>query len=347
MQHFDAPVLVTGASGYVASWIVHDLLAMGATVHATVRNPDDPGKVGHLTALATNSPGQLKLFAADLLEPGAFAQAMQGCKVVIHTASPFFTQPKQDAQKELIEPALKGTENVLNTASQQQQVERVVLTSSVVAVYGDGIELAQTGKKCFDENDWNRTSSPSHQPYAYSKTVAEQAAWKLAEAQNRWQLSVINPGFVMGPSLTSRKDSSSIEFMCAMINGKYRSGVPHLPIAFVDVREVAQAHIQAALRGSNGRHLLVAEALDMWQMAQLLRAEYSKRFHLPMLAAPKWLLYLIGPSQGLSREFIRKNVGLPVAFDNRKSRRELTIDYRPLLETFKDHIEQLVRDKLV
>ena len=346
-QSFDAPVLVTGVSGYVASWIVHDLLQMGATVHGTVRDPNDSNKVAHLQVLAANSPGTLKLFAADLLQPGSFAEAMQGCEVVIHTASPFFTQVKGDPQKELIDPALKGTQNVLQSATDQEKVQRVVLTSSVVSVYGDASELSQKGKKSFDEGDWNTTSSLSHQPYAYSKTIAEQEAWKMFENQTRWKLSVINPGFVMGPSLTARNDSASIEFMISMISGKYRSGAPRLPIAFVDVREVAQAHIQAALRHSEGRHLLVAKTLDMWELAQMLKAIYGKRFPLPMMAAPKWLLFLIGPSQGLSRLFIKNNVGLPIAFDNTKSKQALHIHYRDLDTTFKDHIEQLLRDKLV
>src|ERR1700712_5646094 len=85
----NAPVLVTGASGYIASWIVKQLLDEGRTVHATVRDPGKAASVGHLQLAAQNAPGQLKLFRAELLEAGSFDAAMQGCELVLHTASPF------------------------------------------------------------------------------------------------------------------------------------------------------------------------------------------------------------------------------------------------------------------
>ena len=102
------PVLVTGANGYVASWLVKRLLEEGFTVHAAVRSPDNKDKVGHLTELANKSPGSLVFFQADLLTPGAYTVAMQDCEVVFHTVSPF-TLDVTDPQKELIEPAVEGT----------------------------------------------------------------------------------------------------------------------------------------------------------------------------------------------------------------------------------------------
>src|SRR5690242_3447251 len=83
-----APVLVTGASGYIASWIVRFLLEDGYTVRGTVRNPDRAEKLAHLNKLSDAHPGKLSLFKADLLDDGSFAEAMDGCQLVIHTASP-------------------------------------------------------------------------------------------------------------------------------------------------------------------------------------------------------------------------------------------------------------------
>ncbi|MGM3162888.1 NAD-dependent epimerase/dehydratase family protein [Dickeya undicola] len=83
------PVLVTGATGYVAGWLVKRLLEEGVTVHAAVRDPNDVRKTGHLNDMATGQPGTLRFFKADLLEPGSYAQAMKGCGIVFHTASPF------------------------------------------------------------------------------------------------------------------------------------------------------------------------------------------------------------------------------------------------------------------
>jgi len=69
-------VLVTGANGYVASWLVKRLLEQGFDVHGTVRDPRDPAKTGHLRAMARDLPGTLSLFRADLLDPGGFDRAM-------------------------------------------------------------------------------------------------------------------------------------------------------------------------------------------------------------------------------------------------------------------------------
>lgn len=104
----DRPVLVTGATGFVAGWLVKRLLEEGFTVHAAVRDPSNAPKTGHLTALADGLPGTLELFAADLLEDGSYAEAMAGCAVVFHTASPF-TSKFTDAQRDLVDPAVQGT----------------------------------------------------------------------------------------------------------------------------------------------------------------------------------------------------------------------------------------------
>ena len=103
-----APVLVTGATGFLAGWVVKQLVDAGATVHATVRNPEDDSKCGHLKTLSNTSKGKIELFKADLLDDGSYAEAMKNCRVVIHTASPFITN-YNDAQKDLIEPAVRGT----------------------------------------------------------------------------------------------------------------------------------------------------------------------------------------------------------------------------------------------
>ncbi len=111
-----APVLITGANGYIASWLVKYLLESGHDVHATVRDPSNPDKVGHLRALADGASGTLTLFAADLLDDRAFDEAMAGCELVFHTASPFILSVK-DPQRDLVDPAVQGTRNALGSAN--------------------------------------------------------------------------------------------------------------------------------------------------------------------------------------------------------------------------------------
>ena len=124
------PILVTGGTGYLASWIIKQLLDEGLNVRATVRNKSNTEKNKHLMKLGDEGKGTLELYEADLLKEGSFDQAMSKCEVVFHTASPFQMFGIKDPQKELIDPALKGTKNILASENKTQSVKRVVLTSS-------------------------------------------------------------------------------------------------------------------------------------------------------------------------------------------------------------------------
>ena len=340
--------LVTGATGYLASWIVKYLLEAGWTVHATVRSLAQMEKTAHLTAMAAQAPNRLHLFEADLLAPNSYTQAMAGCQVVIHTASPFITGKVRDPQAQLIDPAVKGVRNVLDAATATPGVQRVVLTSSVVAIYTDASDLAGTEKGVFDESHWNTTASLSYQPYSYSKTLAEKTAWEMAQTQNRWNLVVINPGFILGPSLTRRNDSVSIDFMIKMGDGTYLAGMPNLELAVVDVRDAAHAHIAAASQpAASGRHILAREATSMLSAARLLRAHFGKQYPFPTRKTPKWLAWLVGPLFGLSRRYVSRHIGKSLHIDNRYGIKDLGIEYRPLEETLVQHFQQLLDDGLV
>ncbi|MEL6135161.1 MAG: NAD-dependent epimerase/dehydratase family protein, partial [Bacteroidota bacterium] len=161
----DKPVLVTGANGYVASWLVKRLLDEGITVHAAVRSPENDQKVGHLKEAAANAKGEIKFFKADLMTPGAYTEAMQGCELVYHTASPF-TLDVKDPQKELIEPAEQGTANVLQSANEVESVKRVVITSSCAAIYTDAIDTVNAPGGQLTEEVWNTTASLDYQPFS-------------------------------------------------------------------------------------------------------------------------------------------------------------------------------------
>jgi dihydroflavonol-4-reductase len=341
----ELPVLVTGATGYVAGWVVKRLLEAGCTVHAAVRDPGDTKKLAHLHALGATTPGSLRFYAADLLHDGSYADAMQGCATVFHTASPFVLNPK-DAQRDLIDPAKLGTANVLQQAAKTPTVRRVVLTSSYMATIGDNADMTEGGKAGVTEEDWNTTSSPTHQPYAYSKTIAERTAWEIAESQSQWKLVTINPAFVMGPGVSSHATSESFRFIKDLTGGKFASGIPNFCMAFVDVRDVADAHLNAAfLPGAHGRYLISAVNASLPHMANLLKREFGGQgFSLPKRIVPKALAWLIGPllDGTLTRKAVARNVNHPLILDNSKSRRELGLSYRPLTETMRDMVQQLL-----
>ncbi|WP_334120252.1 SDR family oxidoreductase [Limnobacter sp.] len=350
MQTIDSskPVCVTGASGYIASWIVKLLLERGFTVHATVRDSDKASSVAHLRKAAQGASGKLVLFDADLIKPGSFKAAIEGCELVIHTASPFVIRGFTDPYAALVRPAVEGTENVLDSCNAVQSVKRVVLTSSVASIYGDAIEILKVPGGIFTEQLWNNTSSEGHQPYSYSKVMAERKAWDICQEQSRWDLVTINPSLVMGPSLTTQTQSTSIDVMRDLGSGRQRTGVPMLEFGIVDVREVANAHILAGLNPkAEGRFILSAHTASLLQMAIVLRASYPE-YPLPARQLPKFLVKLVAPiAAGVSREFVQKNVGYALRFDNSRSKDVLGVQYRPLTETLCDHFQQMIDDGLL
>lgn len=341
-------ILVTGATGYIAGWVIKYLLEQGHTVHATVRDLNKEKSFQHLKNIADQSAGTLRLFEANLLDDGSFDEATQGCEIVIHMASPFLVTNYKDPIKELIDPAIKGTENVLNSVNRTPSVKRVVVTSSIASTYGDAIDILKTKNNSFDESHWNTTSSAKHQPYYYSKVAAERKAWEMNMAQSRWQLVCLNPSLVLGPSLTSTTQSGSVEVLQQFGNGITLFGVPKMWNGLVDVRDVAEAHIKAAFSDkAKGRYILNDKSLTLLEMGKLLRQHFGRCYPFPYNHAPKALFKLIGPVVGHSRKYVALNVGYPIYFNAQRSIDELDMKYRDVKISIVEHFQQLIDDGIV
>lgn len=339
------PVLVTGATGYVAGWLVKKLLEEGINVHAAVRDPSNEKKLAHLNAIAENAPGDIKYFKSDLLQKGSYKEAMEGCSVVFHTASPFTSEYK-DPQKELIDPAVNGTANVLDTANELESVQRVVVTSSCAAIYTDAIDCANAPGGVLTEDVWNTTASLDYQPYSYSKTLAEKKAWEIAEQQSRWDLVTVNPSFVMGPPLNPKfSTSESMNVLKQLGDGTMKMGVPKMGVGVVDVRDVAEAHFRAAYTPeAKGRYITCGHNTDFLEMGLVLREKYGKDYPLPKGSIPKWLVMIVGPMTNklFTRRFVRNNVNHYWKADNSKIKKELGMEFIPLQKTMEDGFQVLI-----
>ncbi|PKM55192.1 MAG: diaminohydroxyphosphoribosylaminopyrimidine deaminase [Firmicutes bacterium HGW-Firmicutes-5] len=341
-------VVVTGGTGYIASWIVRDLLKEGHEVRITVRKLKDKEKYVHLLNLEKKYEGTLKIFEADLLKAGSFDLAIEGADYVMHTASPFSVDRNLDPRKDLLEPAVQGTVNVLEAVNRSKTVKRVVLTSSLAAIYGDNRDMHDLGIEAFDETMWNTTSSLENNPYSYSKTMAEKKAWEMVGQQEAWDLVTIHPGFVFGPSLSKRVDATSIDTLRRLLSGAFRTGVPHLEYVFSDIRDISTGHIRAAFtQEAHGRYIIANENGSFLKMAKIIKHHYGNKYKLPRRIIPKPVIWAIAPMIGLSRQYIKNNVGYKLKADNSRSIQELKMTYRPLETTLKDHIEQLRKDGLV
>lgn len=339
-----APVLVTGATGYVAGWLVKRLLEAGFTVHAAVRNPDKIEKLKYLNAIAAQTPGTIQYFKSDLLLEGSYAAAMKGCHVVFHTASPF-TMTVDNPQKDLIEPAQLGTRNVLQQANQTESVKRVVVTSSCAAIYGDNVDIQQTQNGVLTEADWNTSSSLTHQSYSLSKTLAEQEAWKIAKTQNRWDLVTVNPSLVIGPGINPFATSESFALIKQFGDGTMKVGAADYRIGLVDVRDVAQAHMAAAFSpNAQGRYITSGYDSSFPEIAQILRETFGTAYPFPTQTLPKPFVWLLGPfvDKNITRKLVARNVGIPFAADNSKGVRELGMSYRPLKPSLTEMFQQLI-----
>lgn len=342
-----APVLVTGATGYVAGHIIKRLLEAGVTVHAAVRDPSKEEKLKYLNAMAANNPGEIKYFKSDLLNEGSYAEAMYSCSIVLHTASPFTVDVK-DPQKELVDPAVLGTKNVLNEVNRNESVKRVVLTSSCVSIYGDNVDCQVAPGGVLTESDWNTTSSLSHQPYSFSKTQAERAAWE-AKKMHPWGLVVINPSLVLGPGINPNATSESFSLVKQLGDGSMKSGAPRYGMGAVDVRDVAYAQVAAAYTPeASGRYIISGHESDLYEMAQTLLPKYGDQYPLPRKPMSKWLFWLVAPfvNKAMTRKIVSLNVNVPWKADNSKSVRELGVSYRPLEETMNDMFQQLIDNRV-
>lgn len=341
-------VVVTGGTGYIASWIVHDLLKAGKNVRITVRDKSKVDKYQHLVDIANETSGTLEVFEADLNIEGSFDQAIDGVDIVMHTASPFFLNDKDDPMKNLIEPAVNGTKNVLNSVNKFETVKRVILTSSIAAIYGDNKDMTDAGENEITERMWNTSSSLSHNAYSYSKTRAEKAAWAIVNQQNRWDLVTIHPGFVMGPSLTKRIDSTSIETILRILHGEISVGSPDLEFVFSDVRDVAKGHLLAAENDdATGRYIIANENGGLIDVGRIIEQNYPGEYKVPKRLVPKWLVTIAAPLIGFTRVYVKNNIGYPLRANNSRSIEELKIEYFSLSETIIDHVEQLKRDDLI
>ncbi|CAO2189013.1 unnamed protein product [Urochloa humidicola] len=254
-------VCVTGASGFIASWLVKLLLEKGYTVRGTVRNPDDAAKNAHLSLL-DGAAERLTLVRADLLDMESLAAAFRGCEGVFHTASPITDDPEK-----IIEPAVNGTKNVINAAADVGSVRRVVFTSSIGAVYMDHRREPneEVDETCWSDLEYCKNTKNW---YCYAKTVAEQAAWELAK-QRRLDLVVVNPSLVLGP-LLQKSINASTWHVLKYLDGSVQTYADAAQ-AYVHVRDVADAHARVyEAPAARGRYLCAGRTLHRGEVCRTL-----------------------------------------------------------------------------
>jgi dihydroflavonol-4-reductase len=276
-------VLVSGGSGYIAGFVIRQLVAEGWMVHTTVRSLAKESAVRQLLALDNS---RLKFFATDLNADAGWAESMAGCGFVAHMASPLPAGVPKDAN-ELIVPARDGALRALRAAS-AAGVKRFVMTSSVAAIsYGRG-----RGVHHFTEADWTDPRKPGISPYIQSKTIAERAArdWVAKEGAGI-EFCTINPSVVLGP-VWSRDYSASVIIVKKLLDGSM-SGCPDIGFGVVDVRDVADLHVRAlkAPGMAGERFIASGRFMKLREIADVLRAGLGPQAHkVTTRNVPDWLV---------------------------------------------------------
>jgi dihydroflavonol-4-reductase len=278
-------VLVSGGSGYIAGFLIRQLISEGWTVHTTVRSLAKEAAVRQLLAVDNS---RLTFFEADLNADAGWAEAMAGCSHVAHVASPLPAGVPKDAN-ELIVPARDGALRALR-AARDAGVRRFVMTSSVAAIaYGRG-----RGVHHFTEADWTDLSKPGISAYIQSKTIAERAArdWMAREGAAMEFVSIC-PSVVLGP-VWSRDYSASVVVVRKLLDGSL-GACPDIGFGVVDVRDVADLHLRALQTPGIAGERFIANGrfMKLREIADVLRAQLgSEAARVTTRNAPDWMVRL-------------------------------------------------------
>ena len=339
-------VLITGASGYIGKHITLQLLNQGYEVRASVRNLSKSAEV--ISAVESglidraNLTSRLTFVELDLEKDAGWDVALKGVEVLLHTASPFpIASPKDE--NDLIRPAVDGTLRALR-AAKSAGVKRVILTSSVAAIYGCDLP---SGKTDYDETIWTDVSHPiGRVAYTKSKTLAEKAAWDFVKNQApEIALTTINPVLVLGAPL-DKNFGSSISLVERILKGKDPM-LPDIRFSIVDVRDVAHMHVAAISNDAtkNERLLATSATYSFVGIAKYLKSVYPKS-QIKTAQAPSALIKILSLFDG-DIKAILPMLGKPMVISGAKAQRILGIKFIPAEVTLRESADYLVKNGFI
>jgi dihydroflavonol-4-reductase len=337
-------VLLTGAGGYIGKHVALQLLNKGYNVRASVRDLKRSGEIRD--AITPHLAPEIDLQAAltfvllDLNKDSGWDEALAGVDVLMHTASPFpIASPENE--DDIIRPAVDGTLRALR-AAKKAGVKRVVLTSSVAAVYGNDLPA---GVSEFDETMWTDVTHPvGRVAYTKSKTLAEKAAWDFIESEaSDIALTTINPVLVLGAPL-DRHFGSSISVVERVLKGKDPM-LPDLRFGIVDVKDVAKMHVDCIdLQSTFGERILASsQTLSFVDIAKIIKLAYPES-KTKTGNAPTFLINILAKFDGDIRAVLPL-LGKPMLVSNEKAQTLLGVKFISAETSVKDSAAFLIKNR--
>ncbi|XP_057975736.1 dihydroflavonol 4-reductase-like isoform X1 [Malania oleifera] len=267
-------VCVTGAAGFIGSWLVMRLLEHGYVVRATVRDPGNMKKVKHLLELP-KATTHLTLWKADLAEEGSFDEAISGCAGVFHVATPMDFESK-DPENEVIKPTIEGMIGIMKSCLKAKTVRRLVFTSSAGTVNIQEHQQPVYDETCWSDMEFCRSKKMTGWMYFVSKTLAEQAAWDFAKEHNIDFISII-PTLVVGPFLMSSMPPSLITALAPITPGNEAHYSIIRQGQFVHLDDLCNAHIYLYEHPkAEGRYICSSHDATIFHLAKMLSQKYPE-----------------------------------------------------------------------
>ena len=328
-------VLVTGAAGFIGSHVVHLLLERGHRVRATARNP---ANAQFLNEFSKSDNASLEIIQMDLFDKDEVEAAVDGCEVVIHCAAALMIGVR-DAQRDVVDPSVLGTENLCSAIQKAGSVHTIIHTSSVAAIRRTRCKNGQV----FTSSDWCDDASVESNPYGLAKAEAEHVMRNFVGQQpevERQRLVTIHPSIVFGPVFHKRHTKGSMAYL------KHFTGrlpfVLHTHLNFVDVRDVAEAHVTAIDMGKDGsRYILHKEGMWMRDIGRSLRQFVpGKKWATFCLPSP-FATIMAAFHPKLTVQQVRSSLGRYVDYDIGTMEEDLRFELRSTKQTLTDSIESL------
>lgn len=340
-------VCVTGASGFLGSHVVSELLSRHFNVIAMVRNPDGEGSRYLQRMVSVNQTeisGGFEVMQADFMQPGSYDEAFSRSDYLIHTAADISSsyEKPSDALLENTYDNITGAINVIDSIKRSSRIKRIIYTSSMAAVLRSDV----TSEHIYNENDWNNDAKDDSDKYYFSKTQAERMFAEQFDSpmhQQYPELIRFNPSVLLGNFHVSSHQNTSI----AIVRNLLKSGAsacPELYYSVVDVRDVARIYVDAITNEhAAGRYLVPGESVSILGMAEII-AEYFPEHKMPRRELKAAHVYAFAEhSRELTKEYLDKFLGVEYQFSDAKLLRDFKIDFTPIEKTIRDTVDAIER----